>query len=351
MSFGEHLEELRKCLVWAFIWLGIGMAIALPMATWLTNYIQSPLRASLIEYYNRKTAREIEQKTGKALTPAFQNWLVENKKYLVPLTFDREQLLTILEKADATPKAEIEADGAIDDPMIPDGASGQAELDVAMRAGAYTFREPNVDELRTVSVFLPVQTNTEALGLQEPFMIWLKAGFVFGFVLASPGIFHSIWAFVSAGLYPHERKHVYLFLPISVGLFLFGAGLAFFFVFKLVIDFLLRFNDSMGINASPRLTDYMSFALFLPLGFGVAFQLPLVMVALERVGITSVEMYLGRWREAIVLIAFLSMILTPAEPTSMIALGTPLAALYFLGIGFCRWLPRGGSPHVGYDPQ
>ncbi len=75
----------------------------------------------------------------------------------------------------------------------------------------------------------------------------------------------------------------------------------------------------MGIDATPRLTDYMSFAIFLPLGFGLAFQLPLAMLVIERIGICSIGLYLSQWRAAVLIIAFVSMILTPAEPTSMIA--------------------------------
>jgi sec-independent protein translocase protein TatC len=108
----------------------------------------------------------------------------------------------------------------------------------------------------------------------------------------------------------------------------------------MVIDFLLEFNASMGIGASPRLTDYMSFALFLPLGFGIAFQLPLAMLIIERLGILSVETYISQWRIAILAIAFISMVLTPAEISSMIGMAVPLVGLYFLGIAMCKYLPR-----------
>jgi sec-independent protein translocase protein TatC len=185
-----------------------------------------------------------------------------------------------------------------------------------------------------------VNASTEALGLQEPFMIWLKAAFVVAFVVASPGIFYHLWEFVSAGLYPHERRYVYFFLPTSLILFWAGACLAFFVIFQMVIDFLLDFNASMGIGASPRLTDYMSFALFLPLGFGIAFQLPLAMLIIERLGILSVETYISQWRIAILAIAFISMVLTPAEISSMIGMAVPLVGLYFLGIAMCKYLPR-----------
>ena len=116
--------------------------------------------------------------------------------------------------------------------------------------------------------------------------------------------------------------------------------MAFFFIFQIVINFLLEFNASMGIGASPRLTDYMSFALMLPLGFGISFQLPLVMLVLERLGIFTVKVYLTQWRMAVLIIAFVSMVLTPAEVSSMLGMAIPLIGLYFIGIAMCHFLPR-----------
>ncbi len=149
---------------------------------------------------------------------------------------------------------------------------------------------------------------------------------------------------MAAGLYPHEKKYVHYYLPISIALFVFGVCLAFFFVFKPVLTFLFTFNASMGINPQVRIGEWLSFVMFLPLGFGIAFQLPLVMLFLNRIGIFSVEAYTSKWRIAVMIISVLSMILTPADPVSMIMLGVPLTALYFLGIGLCRWMPRPSNP-------
>lgn len=83
----------------------------------------------------------------------------------------------------------------------------------------------------------------------------------------------------------------------------------------------------------------MSFALFLPIGFGIAFQLPIVMLGLQRLGIIPVEAYVENWRAAVLLIAFLSMVLTPAEFYSMLGMFLPLTGLYFLGIALCKYMP------------
>jgi sec-independent protein translocase protein TatC len=111
-----------------------------------------------------------------------------------------------------------------------------------------------------------------------------------------------------------------------------------------VLQFLLGFYRVMGIDPAPRISDWLSFVLVLPLGFGISFQLPLVMLFLERIGIFTVATYQRHWRISILVIAFLSMILTPSDPGSMLLMGVPLTALYFGGIQLCKWMPRQTTP-------
>jgi sec-independent protein translocase protein TatC len=164
-----------------------------------------------------------------------------------------------------------------------------------------------------------------------------------GVVLSCPWIFYQLWSFVAAGLYPHEKRYVNVYLPFSVGLFLFGVCVAFYGAFPLLLRFLFSFNRSLGIEIDPRISEWLSFVLFLPLGFGIAFQLPLVMLFLQRIGIFTVQGYWSYWRVAIVVIFFVAAILTPPDPYSMTLLALPLTALYFGGILLCQWMPRGKS--------
>ncbi|MFO0013510.1 MAG: twin-arginine translocase subunit TatC [Planctomycetota bacterium] len=311
MTFGEHLEELRRALAKASIWLGIGLLVGFPLASSVIKYMQGPLEASLQNFYRKQSEVEIAKalEVG-AVSNDLSSWMKDNKVSSQVVWVDPKRLQ----------RADSEA------------------LDVLKNADSEGL--PNPNSMMRLRLFVPIVASTEALGLQEPFMIWLKAAFVVAVVVASPGIFFHLWQFIAAGLYPHERRYVYFFLPVSLLLFWAGAFLAFFVIFRLVIDFLLEFNASMGIGASPRLTDYMSFALFLPLGFGISFQLPLVMLILERLGIFSVATYLSQWRVAILVIAVISMVLTPADVSSMIGMAVPLVALYFLGIAMCHYLPR-----------
>jgi sec-independent protein translocase protein TatC len=190
------------------------------------------------------------------------------------------------------------------------------------------------------SVIDDPRTRSASFGVTEPFMIYLKASLVVGATLASPIIFWQIWAFVAAGLYPHERRYVHLFGPVSLGLFALGVATVFLFVFQPVLDYLFWFNEWLGIDPDPRINEWLSFVLFLPLGFGIAFQLPLVMLFLERIGIFSVEQYIGNWRIAVIAIVVLSAVLTPADPWSMFFMAVPLVFLYGLGLLMCWYLPQ-----------
>lgn len=184
----------------------------------------------------------------------------------------------------------------------------------------------------------------KSLRAEEVFVIWFKAGLVFGATLVSPMLFWHFWQFVGAGLYSHEKKYIWVFLPISLFLFFGGAALAYFQVFAPVLNFLFSFNLMVGIEPDLRISEWIGFVLFLPLGFGISFQLPLVMYFLNRMGMISVKSYVSQWRIAILVIFLLSMILTPADPISMLLLAVPLTFLYFGGILMCLWMPTGGSP-------
>jgi len=187
--------------------------------------------------------------------------------------------------------------------------------------------------------WIPLEFQPQSLATTDAFLIWLKAGIITGLLIALPAILWFLWTFVAAGLYPHEQKYIYIFLPISLLLFFAGVLLAFFFVFAPVLEFLFSFNRAMGIAPEMRINEWLSFVMFLPLGFGIAFQLPLVMLFANRIGLVTVEAYLDKWRIAVMAISVISMLLTPADPISMILMAAPLTVLYFLGIGMCKWMP------------
>lgn len=224
-------------------------------------------------------------------------------------------------------------------------ADSSRRLNKMLLAGLFgdSIRPPQAGRI-TVYAWKPFDNTYQNLGVQEPFMIWMKAGIITGLMISSPWIFIQIWNFVAVGLYPHEKNYVYLYMPVSLGLFFGGAALAYLFVFDPVLNFLFLFNESMNSEFIPRLGEWLSFVLILPLGFGIAFQLPLVMLFLNRVGLVTLDLYIQQWRIAILSIFLIAMVLTPADPYSMMLMAIPLCLLYVIGIGLCLWMPRGRNP-------
>ena len=218
--------------------------------------------------------------------------------------------------------------------------SARRQLNRALLHGLFANEMPPLKRaLSKIIVWRELDFKPQSLGTTDGFLIWLKAGLITGLLISLPAIIWFLWTFVAAGLYPHEQKYVYIFLPISLLLFFSGILLAYFFVFAPVLDFLFSFNRSMGIAPEMRINEWLSFVMFLPLGFGIAFQLPLVMLFVNRIGFVSVEAFIKQWRIAVMIISVLSMLLTPADPISMMLMAGPLTCLYFLGIMMCKWMP------------
>jgi len=322
MSFSEHLEELRRALFKSIAALLVGTLFGLLIGGAVVDHIQTPLRQALENFYRGQAEKshlerfeEMQQEGLEVPDDLAAAAEARAKQGLVPkiLIIDRDDLARELGQE-------------VPQPDSPDSIDSS---DNFIRLRVYEQLE---DDPRLSLV---------SLASQGPFMVYIKASIVVGVVLASPLIFFFIWDFVAAGLYGNERKYVYVFLPISLGLFFAGAALAFFVVFEYVLDFLFWFNEIMGINPTPPISDWMSFVLILPLGFGISFQLPLVMLFLERIHVFTVEAYLSKWRIAILVISVISMFLTPSDPGSMLLMGVPLVVLYFVGIAMCKYMPRG----------
>jgi sec-independent protein translocase protein TatC len=262
-----------------------------------------------------------------------------------------------LENADEN-AIDVEAVFAVLEQKIKRESIIVAREDAIRRVNKFIITNAFSDFLRSarpvtiaVPVWEKVDVRVQTLNAHEGFMIWIKAAFIGGIVLSSPWIFYQIWQFIAAGLYPHERKYVYIYLPFSLLLFFGGAAMAFFVVMEPVLDFLFSYNRMMEIDPDPRISEWLGFVMFLPLGFGIAFQLPMVMLMLQRIGMFTIEVYVAKWRVAILVIFIASMFLTPADPLSMLMLAGPLTILYFFGIALCKFMPRNRNPYAdGYDP-
>lgn len=175
----------------------------------------------------------------------------------------------------------------------------------------------------------------------------MKIAFFAGAVVASPITLHQMWAFISAGLYRHERRAVKYYALPGFALFLGGAALAYWFVMPYALDFLLSFaGDQVGIASKLDFAHYVSLIAFSMLVFGLLFQLPVVMVFLMRIGAVEPATFARYRRHAIVGSFALAMVLTPPDVVTQIALACSMAVLYEIAIIVGRTIaqPRSVPP-------
>ena len=190
------------------------------------------------------------------------------------------------------------------------------------------------------------------LTITEAFMTYFMVSIYCGIILSSPWLFWQGWQFIGAGLYPNEKKYVYMYLPLSLGLFLGGCALAEFMVLPLGVHYLLSFNEWLGVEPELRLSEWLSFAVMVPLIFGAAFQTPLVMLFLERMAIVDVAVYTKNRKMAYFVLAAIGAVLAAApDALNMMLLTVPLWALYEFGILLCRFAPKPAQDMEEPDPE
>lgn len=174
----------------------------------------------------------------------------------------------------------------------------------------------------------------------DSFKIVLNAALMLGIVLASPVIIYQVWAFLSPALYSHEKRVIVPVLAGGVVLFLAGIALSYFVVLPVTLGFLLSFQTA---SLEPMITagEYFSFAISMSLAFGLAFELPIVIVALAALGLVTPTFLNTYRRHAIVLCVIAAAVITPgADPTSLFALAVPLYFLYELSVVLTIWVHR-----------
>lgn len=200
----------------------------------------------------------------------------------------------------------------------------------------WTFYNPIVDQLT-----LPIcdlaesrRTGSDSCGnlfvggVLGPLNLKIKVALITGIVLATPFWLYQLWAFIAPGLHAREKKYSIIFISFATPFFMAGVALGY-FILPLAVEVLLGFTPSTLSNLV-RFDEYLDFVLRLILVFGVAFELPIILVSLNLVGILSGRAMLRPWRVAVFAIFFFTAALTPTgDPITMSALAVPLTLLYF----------------------
>ena len=178
---------------------------------------------------------------------------------------------------------------------------------------------------------LPKGTTMIATNVLSPFLVPLKITLMAAFLVALPVVLYQLWAFVAPGLYTHEKKLVLPLVVSSTLLFFLGIGFCYFFVFGKVFTFIQTFAPK-SVSAMPDIEAYLSFVLTMFIAFGAAFEVPIVVVVLARIGMVSIEK-LKAFRSYFIVLAFIiAAVLTPPDIVSQLALAIPMCLLYEVGI-------------------
>ena len=182
---------------------------------------------------------------------------------------------------------------------------------------------------------LPKGTTLIATNVISPFLVPLKITLMAAFMVALPVVLYQAWSFVAPGLYSHEKRLVLPLVVSSTLLFFLGVAFCYFFVFGQVFKFIQGFAPK-SITAAPDIEAYLGFVLTMFIAFGAAFEVPIVVVVLARIGLVSIEK-LKAFRGYFIVLAFIiAAVITPPDVVSQLALAIPMCLLYEVGIWAAR---------------
>jgi sec-independent protein translocase protein TatC len=186
---------------------------------------------------------------------------------------------------------------------------------------------------------LPQGSRMIATGVVTPFFIPMKIAMMVAFLVALPYLLYQAWAFVAPGLYAHEKRLVLPLIVSSTLLFFTGMAFCYFFVFRMVFDFIARFAPK-SISVAPDIEAYFNFVIGMFIAFGLTFEVPVVVVVLVLTGMISVEK-LREIRPYMIVAAFVvAAVVTPPDVVSQLLLAIPLCLLYEVGIFVAQFVEK-----------
>jgi sec-independent protein translocase protein TatC len=294
MSFGEHLEELRRRLFVSLVAIAVCVVGMLPFKNSVVEIYVAPYRWMWNKLFVDYCA-EIEAGAAAA----------GGRDKLHPLRRDRYDFIKTY------------------GPQILDG----------------TLEEDLLKEVNTRGGFA-VRPTLVALGALQDMWTFMAASLLFGLVLSAPIVLYQAWAFLAAGLYRAERKLLLKYLPFAMVLLIAGIVFGYTTVVPWGTYFLMKLMNFMQVEPMLSVAQYFSLLLTLTAALGAVFQLPLAMLALQKVGITGYAAMRKNWRYVILGIFVLSALITPSpDPFTQMMMAGPMCLLYLFGLFLC-WRAR-----------
>ena len=182
----------------------------------------------------------------------------------------------------------------------------------------------------------------------EPFFVQMKLSLIMGLILALPVILYQTWLFIAPGLYTHEKKYVYLFIPVGTLAFILGDLFFLYVVWPLIVAFSLGY-ESATLFPLLNLTQYVNFCLRLLLLFGLIFELPLILLILARLGVVKLDFLVRQRRLALLLSLVVAAFHADVITMTMVAL--PLYGMYEISILVIRLIGGRQSKQTESPPE
>ena len=333
MSFLEHLDELRKRLIRSLLFVFLAATFCWFVSDRIYSFLAVPVEHALAEAQRREVPI-----TG----------LTGNEKILALGSIRENDLGRYI----------FSEETKVGTSLIPVGASvlARAAKDANGRLGLYTdepvyagntvipkgVRLP-LDFAALPEAYSGINDKLIITSATEPFSLYVKVSLYAALCLSVPFLLWQIWAFVSPGLYPHERGYVTPFIALSSVSFVVGAMFAYKIIFPPAAKYLLGLGQDFRLLL--KANDYFDLIIIVMLGMGIVFQMPAVTYVLARIGLVTARFLIRIWKTALIVILISAAVLSPTNDIpNMVLFATPMIVLYILSILVAWIFNRPRSP-------
>jgi sec-independent protein translocase protein TatC len=326
MSFLEHLDELRSRLIRSLAFVFIAATLCWFVSDRIYAFLAVPINRALADAQRRQVPL---------------NGLTGNEKIL-PLSAVKENDLGRYIFSEET---------KVGTSVIPPGSSVMARVAKDSQGQIALFTEEALYAGNTIipkGVRLPVDFRAlpeDYAGISDklvvnslidPFSLYVKVSLYAALCLSIPFLLWQIWAFVSPGLYPHERGYVTPFIALSSISFVLGAAFAYRIIFPPAARYLLGLGQDFRLLL--KADDYFDFIIIVMLGMGIVFQMPAITYVLARIGLVTARFLIKIWKTALIVILIAAAVLSPTNDIpNMLLFAAPMIALYIVSI-FVAWI-------------
>lgn len=321
MSFLEHLDELRRRLVRSFIFVILAATVSWFFSAPIYRFLAAPVNRALAEAQRLQVpiSGYSGGETIAALTSLKEN---DSGRYVFA---EETKLGSSLIPAGASVTARVLKDGQGKLALYTDEAlySGNTVIPKGVRLPT--------DIGAAVEAFSGINDKLIVTTALEPFSLYIKVSLYAAICVSVPFLLFQIWAFVSPGLYPHERAYVTPFILLSTISFVLGAAFAYYVLFPPAAKYLLGLGSDFRLLL--KADEYFDFIILVMLGMGIVFQMPAITYVLARIGLVTAGFLVKIWKTALIVIMVAAAVLSPtSDIPNMLLFAAPMMVLYVVSI-------------------